>query len=185
MLLFSSQLCELLPLSPSLWFNSLPLPRSMWISILYTRILLDTRVFKSSQTWTRALRVDCTTQIKLLASRQFTRPKSVHATTLENDRCKKGLNIYFSLNAHKLGATWSYHRLKTTTQLTWLIPLRTPNSDRNEAQHSGVTILISRARYCSQLSHWIQHSRWYQHSRCWKMEKTGDQHKPHNDNIQQ
>jgi hypothetical protein len=28
-------------------------------------------------------------QNKLLASRQFTRPKSVHATTLENDRCKR------------------------------------------------------------------------------------------------
>ncbi len=36
MLVFSTQLCELLPLSPSLWFNSPPFP--VWISILYTHI---------------------------------------------------------------------------------------------------------------------------------------------------
>jgi hypothetical protein len=29
MLVFSTQLCELLPLSPSLWFNSLPPPPSL------------------------------------------------------------------------------------------------------------------------------------------------------------
>ncbi len=36
MLVFLTQLCELLHLSPSLWFNSPPFP--VWISILYTRI---------------------------------------------------------------------------------------------------------------------------------------------------
>ncbi len=36
MLVFSTQLCELLVLLPSLWFNSPPFP--VWISILYTRI---------------------------------------------------------------------------------------------------------------------------------------------------
>ncbi len=34
MLVYSTQLCELLPLQPSLWFNSPPFP--VWISILYT-----------------------------------------------------------------------------------------------------------------------------------------------------
>jgi hypothetical protein len=40
MLVFLTQLCELLPLSPSLWFNSPPLPSPflVWISILYTCI---------------------------------------------------------------------------------------------------------------------------------------------------
>jgi hypothetical protein len=52
-------------------------------------ILLDARVSKSSRAWTRALRVDSYRADKLLASRQFTRPKSVHAITLENDRCKR------------------------------------------------------------------------------------------------
>ena len=37
MLVFSTQLCELLPLSPYLWFNSSPLPPSL-CGILYTRI---------------------------------------------------------------------------------------------------------------------------------------------------
>ncbi len=38
MLVFSTQLCELLPISHSLWFNSLPPPPlPVWISILYTR----------------------------------------------------------------------------------------------------------------------------------------------------
>jgi hypothetical protein len=60
-----------------------------WVLNFLLYILLDTRVFKSSRTWTRALRVGRTTQIKLLASLQFTRPKSVHATTMENDRCKR------------------------------------------------------------------------------------------------
>jgi hypothetical protein len=37
MFVFSVQLCELLPLSPSLWFNSPHLPPfPVWISILYT-----------------------------------------------------------------------------------------------------------------------------------------------------
>ncbi len=36
MLVFSPQLCKLLPLSPSLWFNLPPSP--VWKSILYTRI---------------------------------------------------------------------------------------------------------------------------------------------------
>ncbi len=40
MLIWSTQLCELLPLFPSLWFNSLPspFPVGVGISILYTRI---------------------------------------------------------------------------------------------------------------------------------------------------
>ncbi len=37
MLVFLTQLCELLPFSPSFWFNSPP-PFPVWISILYTRI---------------------------------------------------------------------------------------------------------------------------------------------------
>jgi hypothetical protein len=37
MVVFSIQLCVLLPLSPSLWLNSPP-PLPVWISILYTRI---------------------------------------------------------------------------------------------------------------------------------------------------
>jgi hypothetical protein len=36
MLVFSTQLCELFPISPSLWFNSTPSP--VWLSILYTCI---------------------------------------------------------------------------------------------------------------------------------------------------
>jgi hypothetical protein len=36
MLLFSTQLCKLLPFSPSPWFNSPPFP--VWISTLYTCI---------------------------------------------------------------------------------------------------------------------------------------------------
>ncbi len=37
MMVFTTQLCELLPLSSSLWFNSPPFP--VWNSILYTHIL--------------------------------------------------------------------------------------------------------------------------------------------------
>jgi hypothetical protein len=37
--LFSTQLCKLLPLSPSVWFSSPPFPPfPVWISILHTRI---------------------------------------------------------------------------------------------------------------------------------------------------
>ncbi len=39
MLVFSTHLCELLPLSPSLWFKSpTPLPFPVWTSLLYTSI---------------------------------------------------------------------------------------------------------------------------------------------------
>jgi hypothetical protein len=39
MLVFSIQLCELLPLSPALWINSPPLTCvNVYVSILYTRI---------------------------------------------------------------------------------------------------------------------------------------------------
>ncbi len=37
--IFYTQLCVLLPLSPSLWFKSPP-PFNVWISILYTRLLV-------------------------------------------------------------------------------------------------------------------------------------------------
>jgi hypothetical protein len=161
----------------TLELKSAYLEHIIYFSQMY--ILLDTRVFKSSQTWTRALRVDRTTQIKLLASHQFTRPKSVHATTLENDRCIRVLNIYFSLNAHKLGATWSDHRLRTTTQLTWLIPLRTPNSrsKRGTAQRWHDTNLKGTILFSTQSLNPTQSML--------KLEKRGISIKPQNDNIRQ
>jgi hypothetical protein len=48
-------------------------------------ILLDARVPRVSVLGPVALRVDSNNVDKLLASRQFTRPKSVHATALKND----------------------------------------------------------------------------------------------------
>jgi hypothetical protein len=87
-------------------------------------ILLDTRVFKSSQTWTRALRVGRTTQIKLLASRQFTRPKSVHATTMENDRCKKGLNIYFKSKCTQTGSYLGRSSVENNNTADWTYSLK-------------------------------------------------------------
>ncbi len=38
MMVFSTQLCEMLPLEPPLWFNFPPLPFPVRISIVYTRI---------------------------------------------------------------------------------------------------------------------------------------------------
>jgi hypothetical protein len=41
MLVFSTQLCELLPLEPSLWFTSPPLPLSLCQSTVYTKVYTD------------------------------------------------------------------------------------------------------------------------------------------------
>jgi hypothetical protein len=55
---------------------------------IYLRIYIVRRtVTKRSHTWTHCSKGGFE-QHKLLVSRQFTKPKSVHATTLENDRCK-------------------------------------------------------------------------------------------------
>jgi hypothetical protein len=47
-----------------------------------------------------------------------------------------GFKHLFTTKCTQLGATWSYHRVRTTTRLTWLIPLSTPDSrtKRSSAQ---------------------------------------------------
>jgi len=55
--------------------------------LFYQCIVLDARVPRVPVLGPGALRVDSNNADKLLTSRQFTRPKSFHATTLENDRC--------------------------------------------------------------------------------------------------
>ncbi len=70
--------------------------------------------------------------------------QSVH-TTLENDRCKLGLNIYFTTKCIQLGATWCYHlsEKKTGLGLTWL-PWGTSDSKakRSSAQRWSDTNLM-------------------------------------------
>ncbi len=69
--------------------------------------------------------------------------QSVH-TTLENDRCKSGLNIYFTTKCIQLGATWCYHSSENRTglRLTWL-PWGTSDSKtkRSSAQQWSDTNL--------------------------------------------
>jgi hypothetical protein len=78
-----------------------------------------------------------------------------------------GFKHLFKLKAHKLGATLSYHRLRTTTRLTWLIPLSTSDSrtKRSSAQRWRDTNLKG-------------HDTVLNSGRCWKMEKTRGQHGP-------
>jgi hypothetical protein len=78
--------------------------------------------------------------------------QSVH-TTLENDRCKSGLNIYFTTKCIQLGATWCYHSSENWTGLglTWL-PWGTSDSKtkRSSAQRGSDTNLTGPILFSTQ-----------------------------------
>ena len=112
-------------------------------------ILLGLPVFsKRSQTWTGLLDAERINR-KSKATRESESnnsqdQQSVH-TTLENDRCKSGLNIYFTTKCIQLGATWCNHSSENWTGLGRLdFPEVLRTVRRNEAQHSVEAILISR-----------------------------------------
>ncbi len=69
-----------------------------------------------------ALRVDSNNADKLLTSRQFTRPKSVHATALENDRCKWVYNIYLSQKHTNMGSYLGNQRVENNDTADLTIP---------------------------------------------------------------
>ena len=125
-------------------------------------MLLGLPVFaKHSQTWTGLLDAERINRKSKVYSRveQFTRPKECPHTALENDRCKLGLNIYFTTKCIQTGSylTLSFEQRTGLGLTDFLEALRTVR--RNEARHNDDAILISKARYCSLLS------------RCWKTEK--------------
>ncbi len=84
-------------------------------------------------------------RVKLLGSRPIHKTNRVSTRTLENERCKQGLNIYFTTKCTQLGATWSYHSSENNNKADLTYSLEySGQQNENEAQHSDDAILISR-----------------------------------------
>ncbi len=116
--------------------NSLALVEIKFLLRWLGYILLGTPVFQEFPNLNRCPRARrINGRVKLLASRPIHKTNRVSTRTLENDRCKLGLNIYFTTKCTHWELPDASIRVRTTIGLTWL-PLSTPDSKtkRSSAQ---------------------------------------------------
>ncbi len=126
---------------------------------IYLCIVLDTRVSKSSQTWTCVLRV--VTNNKINYSRAVnSQDQRVSTLPLWRMIDAKELKHLFEFKTHKYGG-YLRQSVMETERYGWLdYSWSTPNSrSKREAQHSSILIPISQARYWSQPRGYCSHQR--------------------------